>query len=1429
MRLHMGLDVGSTTVKLVAMDERGDVVHDVYRRHRSDVKETVKQVITEAYEKFGDIEVLMSVTGSGGMFVEKYLGIDFVQEVVAGTGAIRQYIPETDVIIELGGEDSKITYLSGNIEQRMNSICAGGTGAFIDQMASLLDTDASGLNELAEGYQKIYPIASRCGVFAKTDVQALLNDGASKEDIAMSVFQSVVNQTISNLACGRPIKGNVTFLGGPLHFMNNLRFRFRETLGEEGHRYFNPEDGQLFVAKGAALHALEMGKVHQFGDLIEQMNRKVEIEIDVANTMEPLFTSQEDYDQFAKDHQTDKVVYGDLASYEGEMYLGIDAGSTTSKMVLLGEDNQILYSHYSNNRGKPLEHVMENLREIYAKKNPKARIANSGITGYGEDFIKAALDIDTGEVETIAHFTAARYFDPDVDFILDIGGQDMKAMHIHEGIIDSIQLNEACSSGCGSFLETFATSVSMSVQEFQQEALFAKNPVDLGSRCTVFMNSKVKQAQKEGSEVGDIAAGLCYSVIKNAIQKVIKVRDPKNLGKNIVVQGGTFYGDAILRSFEKITGRKATRPAIAGLMGAMGMALLAKDRSTGYSKIKGEEELAGFTYKQKNARCGICTNNCALTINIFSDGTRYISGNRCERGAGIKREKSNLPNMFQFKYDRLFNYYETLEASKARFPQVGIPRVLNMYENYPFWNTFFQKLGFPVVLSDGSSREMYEKGIGSISSETVCYPAKLVHGHVEDLVEKGVKFVFYPSVFYEHKEFGKADNQVNCPVVAGFPEVIKNNVESLKEQNVTYMNPFISFMDKKKMTARLVEIFNQFTVDGQDYQIGKKEITNAVDYAWNEQIAFKEEIKAEGRRALNYLDEHPNAKGIVLAGRPYHIDPEVHHGIPELINSMGIAVLSEDGVALNVDDVDEQLRVLDQWVYHSRLYRAAEYVGKHGNLELIQLNSFGCGLDAVTTDQVADILKSYGRIYTVLKIDEVSNLGAVKIRIRSLVQALDERPEALKKPIERLPIQTTRVPFTKEMKKDYTILVPAMAPDHFSILQAAMNSEGYRIEFLQKVDRKVINEGLKYVNNDSCYPSITVVGQMMEALSSGKYDPEKTALLMTQTGGACRASNYVGYIRKALQDMGYPQIPVIALSAQGIETSPGFHLDLSLIKKAVLSIVMGDLLMRTSNATRPYEVNAGETDALKAKWIKTYRRWIKRPNMSEYKRLVNTTVESFDAIERTGEVKPKAGIVGEILVKYLPEANNHLQKILEQEGAEVILPDLTDFFLYCLRNSKHKSELLKTNKFMAGLIQMGVFYIEYYRKPIRKALKKSKHFTEPFRIQQIENFAEEVVSLGHQYGEGWLLSGEMVELIHENAPNIVCIQPFGCLPNHITGKGVMKAVRELYPQANIIALDYDPGASEVNQVNRIKLMMTSAREHLKNRESANEGETVTAS
>ncbi|MDO5718345.1 MAG: acyl-CoA dehydratase activase-related protein [Tissierellia bacterium] len=1411
MLLHMGLDVGSTTVKLVVMNSDLDIIHSVYKRHRSDVVETVKEVITNAYKNFINEHITINVTGSGGMFVEKYLGIDFIQEVVAATSAIKTFIPNTDVAIELGGEDSKITYLSGNVEQRMNSICAGGTGAFIDQMASLMEMDASELNEKSKNFKKIYPIASRCGVFAKTDIQALINQGASKEDISASVFQSVVNQTISNLACGRPIKGNIAFLGGPLHFLDGLRNRFMETLESDENKFETPENSQLFVAMGAAIASIESDKI-PFKNLMTKIEAEIEVDIDHENTLERLFESQEEIDEFKAAHERDKIKTADISQYRGDCYLGIDAGSTTSKVVLLDEKGRILYSHYANNLGKPLELLIDVLQDIYSKLPQEAVIASSGITGYGEDFIKAAIGIDHGEVETIAHYTAAKFFNPDVDFIIDIGGQDMKAMHITDGIIDSIQLNEACSSGCGSFIETFAKSLGMNIVQFQEAALKAKNPVDLGSRCTVFMNSKVKQAQKEGASVGDIAAGLCYSVIKNALQKVIKLRDPSKLGKNIVVQGGTFYGDGILRAFEKVSGRVPIRPSIAGLMGAYGMALIAKDRRKGESTLFKTEELVDFNYKQKSARCSLCSNNCALTINIFSNGNRFISGNRCERGSGVKTCNTELPNLYDYKYKRIFDY-ESLPEELAPRGRVGIPRVLNIYENYPFWHKFFTTLGFRVELSTDSNREVYEKGIASITSETACYPAKMVHGHIEDLVERGIKFIFYPSVFYEKQEYDTAQNHLNCPVVAGYPEVIKNNVDSLNDQNVKFMNPFMSFDNEKKLADRLFEEFI-------DYGFSKSEIRGAVRLAFEELGKYRKDLSEEGKRAIDRIRDE-GIKGIVLAGRPYHIDPEINHGIPNLINSLGFAVLSEDSLDRTYDIKDE-LRVLDQWVYHSRLYRAAEFVGEQDDLEMVQLNSFGCGIDAVTTDQVNEILASHGKIYTVFKIDEVSNLGAVKIRLRSLMQALDGR-----KPSPKISTYNTeKIEFDKEKKKNYTILAPQMAPDHFEILEAALRSEGFNIEFLPKVDSKVIDEGLKYVNNDACYPSITVVGQMMEALKSGKYDPNKTALLMSQTGGACRASNYVGFIRRALRDAGMPQIPVIALSAQGIESHSGFKMNLNTIYKSIISILMGDLLMRVSNATRPYEVIKGSTDKLKERWIQNLRLFVQNPSRKLYKQYVKEIVGEFEALETKKADIPKVGIVGEILVKYLPEANNNLQKILEGEGTEVIIPDLTDFLMYCLRNATHKHDLLSKGFVGAKMSDLAIKYIEYFRKPIRDAIKDSK-FTNIEYIENLEDMVDGIVSLGNQYGEGWLLTAEMIELIHQGASNIVCIQPFGCLPNHITGKGVIKKLRELHPSANIIPIDYDPGASEVNQVNRIKLMLSTAKENVvKEREEKRKIKTI---
>lgn len=1400
MRLHTGLDIGSTTCKVVVIDDNDNVIYSEYTRHFSDVKKTVSEIIERCYKKFKYDSTTIAITGSGGLMAHKLLGAEFVQEVVASTKAISEIIPQTDVTIELGGEDSKIIYLKGSIEQRMNSICAGGTGAFIDQMAALLETDASGLNEYAKNHTKIYPIASRCGVFAKTDIQALVNQGATKEDIAVSVFQSVVNQTISNLACGRPIRGKVAFLGGPLYFLPELRKRFVETLKLAEDEVIVPENPQLFVALGAAISSKEY-KAVSFLELHERISHGVNLESDSTGYIEPLFNSEEELEEFRKVHMTSQVKDLSLKDYVGPLYLGIDAGSTTSKIILLDDDNNIRYSFYDNNKGKPLDVVVEQLKYIYSNMEKGAYIVSSGITGYGEDFIKTALGIDFGEVETIAHLKAAMFYNPDVDFIIDIGGQDMKAMKIEDGVISSILLNEACSSGCGSFLETFAQGIGMGVGEFTEKALLAKNPVDLGSRCTVFMNSMVKQAQKEGAEVGDIAAGLAYSIVKNAIQKVIKIRDPEQLGENIVVQGGTFYGDAILRAFELITGKTVKRPRIAGLMGAFGMALIAKEKANEKSTIADESSLDEFSYKVKTATCHQCTNYCSLNVNIFSNGQRFITGNRCERGAGVTRESgSELPNLYEYKYQRVFDY-DSLPIENAPRGEVGLIRVMNMYENYPFWHTFFTKLGYRVVLSPKSTREIYEKGIESITSETACYPAKISHGHIESLIEDGVKYIFYPSVFYEEKEFEKSHNTLNCPVVAGYSEVLKNNVESLDENAVKFENPFISFDNRKRLEKRMTEIFPD---------IPKGEVRAAVRAGYEEQDRYREDVIEEGKRAVEFL-EKTGKKGIVLCGRPYHIDPEINHGIPELIASMDLAVISEDAVAYH-DDISGRLRVLDQWTYHSRLYRAAEYVGVMNNLEMIQLNSFGCGLDAVTTDQVNEILHGYNKIYTVIKIDEVSNLGAVKIRLRSLLEAADRRnydSESIN------PVNEDPVMFTKEMARDgYTILVPQMAPIHFEIMQEALRAVGLNVEILESTNEKVVNEGLKYVNNDACYPSMFVVGQFIDAIKSGKYNTDKIALLMAQTGGACRASNYVGFIRKAISEAGYGHIPVIGLSFQGIEKHSGIFADTHLVKlinKAVVSVVYGDLIMRLSNATRPYEVIKGSTDLLDRRWIDIAKHSVVDFDKREYESNIQNMVKEYSKLEITNEIKPRVGIVGEILVKYLPSANNSIQDLLEEEGAEVVISDLMDFLMYGFKNATIKYKDL--NKGLLGSLfgEFSIKYFEKFRAPVRKALEGTR-FHQLADIEEVMDFAEEFVHLGNQYGEGWLLTGEMVELIHQGANNIVCVQPFGCLPNHITGKGVMKAIRDKYETANIVAIDYDASASETNQHNRIKLMMSRAKD-----------------
>ena len=1666
--LRVGLDIGSTTVKAVVLDQSDslkDTLFSDYRRHHANVRATVAGLLADIHKKLvelgrGDEPIRLSITGSGGLALADNLHVPFIQEVIAETEAIDKEYPQADVIIELGGEDAKITYLKPTPEQRMNGSCAGGTGAFIDQMSTLLDTDAAGLNEMAKSYENLYPIASRCGVFAKTDLQPLINDGAAKPDLAASIFTAVATQTIAGLAAGRPIHGTVIFLGGPLFFMSELRAAFQRALEGKVDEFIVPTDAHLYVAYGSALQADmdsdDQGHHFEAHTCDEILKRLDELKNLPSNTptMPPLFPTEADREDFNKRHHKEHIHIGTLEGAHGPHFLGIDAGSTTIKATLVNDDREIVWSSYANNEGSPLTAAINIVKKIQSELPEGAWIARSCATGYGEGLITTGLHLDEGVVETMAHYRGAEMVSPGVTAVIDIGGQDMKYLAITDGVIDSIAVNEACSSGCGSFLQTFAMSMGLTIQEFTQKALASTHPVDLGSRCTVFMNSSVKQAQKEGASIEDIAAGLCYSVVRNALYKVIKLRDSGELGDTVVVQGGTFLNDAVLRAFELLTERQVTRPNIAGLMGAFGAALTARmhyqdeadhldvvvkadgseEQSEAEPALKSEPKVAAFK-KTEPAKpevhvvvvdgvthtassiltgdaldnmsmtterdvCKLCQNHCKLTITTFSDGSRFVTGNRCERGGDAKKKRSDRPNLYDYKYKRCFAY-RRLTDKKATRGEIGIPRALNMYENYPFWFTLLTSLGFKVMISGRSSHELFETGIESIASENICYPAKLVHGHIKWLINKGIKTIFYPCVSYEENLVPNTDNHYNCPVVANYPLVVGANVPELREDGVRYMHPYFNLANHELMVDRIVEEFAWANVT-------REEAETAVKAAYAEDKVFKHDVQQEGLTALAYMKEH-NCRGIVLAGRPYHIDPEINHGIPETICSLGMVVLSEDSICelqpgeklnltefLSEGEADPRfknaagfrhvgdrtvtkmpLRVTNQWAYHSRLYAAAHFVASYPGLELVQLNSFGCGLDAITTDQVAEILADKADVYTLLKIDEVSNLGAAKIRLRSLKAAVEEREankareeaaakaledkqaaaeraaeeakvkaesdleaakavlaeaqaavEAAQKKVDaeakavqdavktsqataaktvqgpksigfrrtgstaptpgrQILLDTTmaanpnltksmreaskraaerdlqaavahkngtsdgttgvanaknakksghnnatmsryahREKFVKDMKKDYTIVGPQMSPIHMSLVEAVIRSGGYKFDILKHASRGDVEIGLKYVNNDACYPAIMVVGQLIDAILEGKYDPDHVALAITQTGGMCRATNYFGLIRKALVDAGYPQIPVIAISTQGLEDNPGFKATLPLLHRAIKALILGDLLMKCLYRVRPYEVEKGSANKLYELWDAIVRETIehhgysktaaKTPSIKKgylpYNVLAKEIVKSFDNLPlRDIPRKVRVGVVGEILVKYQPDANNHVVDVIESQDCEAVVPGIMEFMTTrpYITDWNEKNLGMGGNKTLYALMRKG---LDLYNAPIKAALATSHgKFKQDEPMPDLVKKAAEVTSIGVQAGEGWLLTAEILELIEQGCPNVICAQPFACLPNHVTGRGMFGKIRRLHPEANIVSIDYDPGASEANQLNRIKLMIAAAK------------------
>ncbi len=1485
--VFLGLDIGSTTAKLVLVTPEGEVIEAQYLRHGAAVRPALCTLVSDLAARRPDLRVVVAITGSAALELADHLQVPFVQEVMAAVKAIAHVAPHTDVAVELGGEDAKILYFDQGMELRMNEACAGGTGAFIDQMATLLETDAAGLNALAATHETIYPIASRCGVFAKTDIVPLINEGASRNDLAASIFQAVVEQTIGGLACGHPIRGKVAFLGGPLHFLTELRRQFITTLDLQPEEVVDIPNGQYMVALGAALCATEGNSSPRennrsrslcLKELADRMAKAITETGQNGSPLPPLFDSEGEYETFRQRHARKQVRRRDLASATGMAYLGIDLGSTTVKTALIDQEGALLASWYGRNQGDPLAGLVPYLIQLLEAFPPDLVLCASAATGYGAQLAQTGLGLDFVDVETVAHLKAACHLVPECTYIIDIGGQDMKCLKADRGVIAGVTLNEACSAGCGAFLETFARSLKLDMDTFVRLALYARQPVDLGSRCTVFMNSKVKQAQKEGAEIGDIAAGLCYSVARNALYKVLRLRDASELGTHILVQGGSFLNDALLRVMEKLLKQEIYRPDIAGLMGAYGAALLARERAVESENKQDEESknifrngqcseapakeetntekgtsrertpqltanaLRGLRMTSRTMRCKGCGNHCLLTINSFSNGRRLVSGNRCERGAGeaeAPQANTSLPNLYAWKEWRLFNY-SPLPLAEAPRGRLGIPRVLNLYEHYPFWFTLFTRLGYCVEVSPPSRREVFALGLASVPSQSVCYPAKLAHGHVLALINNGVRNIFFPCIPRETRESGEAAECYNCPVVCGYPQVVRLNTDDLREKGCILHTPFVQPAHEPSLVRTLCE----------EFDLPAGEVRKAARAARAEMKAYRAELRAAGEQALHRV-ETEKGLGIVLGGRPYHADPAIHHGLPDLLVSLGAAVLSEDSIAHLATPEKKKtgtpLRVVDQWTYHSRLYRAAALVSSHPCLELIQLTSFGCGLDAITADQVCELLMCSGKLHTLIKIDEGASLGAARIRIRSLMAAVHqrrrrqensprfsvscsyhtgiwrlERPRIrpMEQPLEEIILsgqQPVQPVFTKAMRRTHTILAPQLAPLHFDLLTAAMNSAGYQVEVLPSVNRGNIETGLNVVHNDACYPALVVIGQLMDALGSGRYDPNRTALLLAQTCGPCRASNYPALLRKALVTSGFPQVPVLTVSSGNLERQPGFNISARLLHRLILGCLYGDMLQRVSLFCRTHECHAGDTADMLAYWMKRAKSAIMRGDSSVFREHMSLILRDFMNIHKDRDPRPRVGVVGEILLKYHPDANNQVLEIIRQEGGDPVLTDFTDFLLYCLMDQLFDWRHLGGGFGVAMGNWLFIQRIEHLRNAMRRALATHPegHLLLPVsRISHLGDRVNEVISTGNTAGEGWLLTADMLELVDHGANNVLCLQPFGCLPNHITGKGVIRELRRVRPQSNIMPIDYDPGTSETNQINRIKLFMSVAREQI---------------
>ncbi len=1413
--LDVGIDIGSTTTKVVAYSGAPEPVFREYGRHFGNITGSLAEALTHLKQAVGNPTLSILLTGSAGMGIAEKYSLPFVQELVAAAEFVSIFHPEVNTLIDIGGEDTKIIMFrkNGNHDIRMNGSCAGGTGAFLDQMVSIMNIGLGEFDRLAEQSAKVYPIASRCGVFAKTDVQNLLSREIPLPDIARSVYHALSIQLKNSLLKGSPIAPMTVFSGGPLSFLPNLGRILKNILQIEPNDFLFVKDQEYITASGAAVLQNAERKTVGVDELINCLSDTTVLKNVTARESGPLFHNYYEFSRWMMEKDAHKAERAGLQSPEnGNCFIGIDSGSTTTKIVAIDTYGRIVFDFYRNNNSDPIGTVKQGLLALGEKavdSGVELNVLRSAVTGYGEDLIKSAFDLDHGIVETLAHYRSAVVFDPKVSFILDIGGQDMKAIFVKDGIIRNIEINEACSSGCGSFIENFANSLNYSVEKFSELACEASNPCDLGTRCTVFMNSRVKQAFREGNEIRDISAGLAMSVVYNCLHKVLKIHDKSLLGDSIIVQGGTFRNPSVHKAFENILNRKVICPDISELMGAYGAALSALDMyrngreaSGSFRSVKDVADRGNYTIK--HSHCKGCENVCPVSALSFENGNRFFTGNKCEKhisNKGTAVEKGI--NFQQVKYDMIFNRRNKPVNPPAVAVRIGIPRVLNFFENFPFWNTLFTECGFETVLSDKSSQSLYESGSGFLMSDNICYPAKLVQGHIINLAGKGVDRMFFPIVTHEQDENPETRNCFNCPIVTGYPDVIRSTINPLSRFNIPLDTPNITFKDRVLLKRACYSYFKTLGVGRQKFQA-------AFSKALDEQMNFRRKLKEAARKVIENARKS-GSKIVVIAGRPYHTDTLINMNIPDIVTGYGISTLTEDCLPVE-NELLTDVSVITQWAYPNRIFKAAKWVIKQDNAEFVMINSFGCGPDTIAADEVKEILESYGKAFTLIRVDELNSTGSLKLRIRSMVESMKIKESAVGN-VKAVRERRSTMPFTA-MDRKRTILAPHFSPFHLAYIANSFRSFGYNFELLPASDPASIEMGLKYVNNEICYPATIVIGDILKALLSGKYDPDSVAVGLTQTGGQCRASNYIPLLKKAMIKAGFENVPVVAVTLAGgqLNYQPGFKINRKdLVLQGIKGLLFGDALSSLYHSTAAREKMKGSSMALVNKYNDLLLGSDAHMSTDFLTYLLDSAVDEFNDVETEGGSVPKIGVVGEVYVKNNPFGNNYIVNRLVKSGYEIIMPPLINMFIQWFVNAGVKHRLnLDRNFVKRNLTYILELYYNHLHGRFESVLERSRfHFPHP-SIREIGRLAEPITNMAnHYFGEGWMIAGDIAWMYSKGIKNVICLQPFGCLANHIVAKGIDKKLREMFPDLNVAFLDIDYGSSDVNLQNRIHLLLNN--------------------